>query len=208
MKNEINELPVLPLRNFVMFPGLLTSIQTNDPYIVKLLSEIHKFDGEFITSLMIKEDEYFYQTGCLVHLEEIEIAEQGMSVLTLRGLSKFFIDECTTSEPIIMVKGKCLEDYSKETKKSSLACTELSKLLKRYIFLSHPKPQSMLQAVSFINDPDILTNFCAHYFFKDPYEKQDLLHVLNIDKRLDLICKRMKGMIQEQLKSTNQSHIF
>ncbi|MCO4782365.1 MAG: LON peptidase substrate-binding domain-containing protein [Candidatus Cloacimonetes bacterium] len=208
MKNKLNTLPVLPLRNFVMFPGLLTSIQTNDPYIVKLLGDLHKFEGEFVTSLMIKEDEYFYQTGCLVSLEDIETGENGMSVLTLRGLSKFFIDECISSEPIIMVNGKTLTDYSENSKATKSACNELSKLLKRYIFLSHPKPQAMLQAVAFINDPDILTNFCTHYFFEDPYEKQDLLHILNIDKRLDLINRRMKTMITTKLQSTEQSYVF
>ena len=200
--------PVLPLRNFVMFPGLLTTIQTADPYVGRLLNELGQHDSKFLVSLMIKDDEYFYQTACLVQMEELETVENSTYQLTIRGLEKFFVEHCPHSDPIMVGKGKVIRDYVMDEDQASGDSMRLSKLIKRYIFLTQAKPEAMLQAVSFINDPAILSNFCCHYFLESPYEKQEYLQILNINRRLQKVANSLEDLVEEKVKEHSQAAQF
>lgn len=192
--------PVLPLRNFVMFPGLLTTIQTADPYVGRLIHELSRYANRFLVSLMIKDDEYFYQTACLVQMEELEALDNGTFQLTIRGLEKFFVDHCPASEPIMQGHGKIIRDYVMDENQVREDSMRLSKLIKRYIFLTQVKPEAMLQAVSFITDPSILSNFCCHYFLESPYEKQEYLQILNINRRLQKVAVSLEELVEEKVK--------
>jgi len=196
----------------VMFPSLSTTIQTNDPYVHSLLSDISRSNGEFVTSLMVREGDYFHQTGCLVQLEEMESGEHGLIQLSIRGLRKFFIEGCPTTTPVVYGQGQFLQDYYENRHSANSLSIQLSKLLKRYIFLANASPESMLQAVAFITDPNILSHFCANYFLEDPFAKQDILQTLNIDRRLRQMIEHMEEKIQikarEQHTSGPQTHVF
>lgn len=197
--------PVLPLRNFVLFPGLMTTIQSPDPYLGQLLKEVPQYGNRFLVSLMIREDEYFYQTCSLASIEEVESAENGLYQLTIRGLSKFFVEDCPKTDPIIYGQGKALQDYYKDEEQAYAQAVALSKLVKRFIFLTSSKPESLLQAVSFITDPNILTNFCCHYFMENPYEKQEILQILDVNRRLKKVDAFLNDLVQAEIK--NHEHM-
>ena len=190
-----------------MFPGLLTTLQTADPYLARLLGETDKFGGQFLVSLMIKDEEYFHQTCCLSKLEEADFSQAGLTQITIRGLQKFFVDKCPGTEPTIFGEGKVLRDYLKDREKAEKDALILGKQLKRFIFLDQTSPDAMLQAVSFITDPDIITNFCCHYFIEDPFLKQEFLETLNVNKRLIRLIDLLEDMIQEKLRSHSSSGI-
>ena len=200
--------PVLPLRNFVMFPGLLTTIQTGDPYVGRLIQELERHESKFLVSLMIKDDEYFYQTACLVLMEKLETVDTSTFQLTIRGLEKFFVDHCPLSDPIMVGKGKIISDYVMNEDQAHDDSMRLSKLIKRYIFLTQAKPEAMLQAVSFITDPSILSNFCCHYFLESPYEKQEYLQILNINRRLQKVANSLEDLVEEKIKEHGQASQF
>ncbi len=201
--------PVLPLYNLVMFPHLITAIQTNDPYVQGLLGETSRSNGEFITSLMLEDGEYFHQVGCLVRLEEIEQTDNGMVQITIRGLRKFFIENCPTTQPIVYAEGHYLQDYYESRNQAENSALKLSKLVKRYIFLTNSQPEAMLQAVAFITDPAILSNFCAHYFMENAPHKQDILQSLNIGKRVDEMIQFMSDQVQDKIAEQSQGiHVF
>jgi ATP-dependent Lon protease len=190
-----------------MFPGLMTTLQTTDPYLISLLSETDSFDGHFLVSLMIKDEEYFHQTCCLSKLEEVDFSQPGMTQVTIRGMSKFFVDQCPSTEPVIFGEGKELRDYYRQRENAEKDALSLGKQLKRYIFLDQTKPDAMLQAVSFITDPNILTNFCCHYFIEDPFEKQSFLESLNVNKRLSRLKEVLERMIREKMRSHSSSGV-
>ena len=200
--------PVLPLRNFVMFPGLLTTIQTTDPYILSLLPETDELDGEFLVSLMVKHDEYFYQTTCLSRVEEVDLSQAPLIQLTLRGISKFQVDTCPSTEPIIFGEGTTLHDYYRNQDDARKDALKLGKLIKRFIFLDESRPDALLQAVSFISDPNILTNFCCHYFVEDPYEKQEFLQILNVNKRIKKALEFLENKVNEKVKSDKNVLVY
>jgi ATP-dependent Lon protease len=200
--------PVLPLRNFVMFPGLLTTIQATDPYILSLLPETEELDGEFLVSLMVKHDEYFYQTTCLSRVEEVDLSQAPLIQLTLRGLSKFQVDTCPSTEPVIFGEGNILEDYYKSQDEARKDALRLGKLIKRYIFLDEARPDALLQAVSFISDPNILTNFCCHYFLDDPYEKQEFLQILNVNTRITKALNFLEIKVNKKIKSDQNILVY
>ncbi|MEE2925470.1 MAG: LON peptidase substrate-binding domain-containing protein [bacterium] len=197
--------PVLPLRNFVMFPGLLTTIQTADPYVGRLLNELDHLNKKFLVSLMIKDDEYFYQTACLVLMEELETVDASTFQITIRGLDKFFVDHCPLSDPIMVGKGKIIRDYVMDEDQAHDDSMRLSKLIKRYIFLTQAKPEAMLQAVSFITDPAVLSNFCCHYFLESPYEKQEYLQILNINRRLQKVANNLEDLVEDKVQEHSQT---
>ena len=197
--------PVLPLRNFVMFPGLLTTIQTADPYVGRLLNELDHLNKKFLVSLMIKDDEYFYQTACLVLMEELETVDASTFQITIRGLDKFFVDHCPHSDPIMVGKGKIIRDYVMDEDQAHDDSMRLSKLIKRYIFLTQAKPEAMLQAVSFITDPAVLSNFCCHYFLESPYEKQEYLQILNINRRLQKVANNLEDLVEDKVQEHSQA---
>lgn len=213
--NKISEIllmeqiyPVLPLRNFVMFPGLLTTIQTSDPYVGRLVQELPKHGNQFLVSLMIKDDEYFYQTASLVLMEELETLENGTYQLTIRGLEKFFVDHCPSNEPVMVGQGKIIRDYIMDEDQIREDSMRLSKLIKRYIFLTQVKPEAMLQAVSFITDPSILSNFCCHYFLESPYEKQEYLQILNVNRRLQKVAVSLEELVEDKIKEHSHAAQF
>ena len=105
-------------------------------------------------------------------------------------------------------KGKVIRDYVMDEDQANGDSMRLSKLIKRYIFLTQAKPEAMLQAVSFINDPAILSNFCCHYFLESPYEKQEYLQILNINRRLQKVANSLEDLVEEKVKEHSQAAQF
>jgi ATP-dependent Lon protease len=200
--------PVLPLPSVVMFPNLMTQIHTADPYLDLLHEEIQRFDNQFITTMMVKNGDYFYQTGCLVKLEAIEEGPQGTKIMTIRGLQKFFIEQCPITHPVIYAEGKLLSDYCKDENRAVQDALHLTKLLQRFIFLTQNQPEPLLQAVSFMNEASMLSNFCAHYVLDDATEKQEFLQTLNINKRLGWATRMVEGAISDKLKEQTAHHVY
>jgi len=133
-------------------------------------------------------------------------------VVLLLGWIEVSIEGCPTTTPVVYGQGQFLQDYYENRHSANSLSIQLSKLLKRYIFLANASPESMLQAVAFITDPNILSHFCANYFLEDPFAKQDILQTLNIDRRLRQMIEHMEEKIQikarEQHTSGPQTHVF
>jgi ATP-dependent Lon protease len=200
--------PVLPLPGLVMFPNLMTQIHTSDPYTQGLKEEIQRFDGKFITTLLVHEGDYFYQTGCLVQMEDFQEDGRGGVVLTIRGLDKFFIEECPITHPVIYAKGKVLKDYSKDKTQANHDAVKLTRLLQRYVFLTQSEPDPILKAISFMSEPSILANFCAHHCYDDAAEKQEFLQTLNINKSVTSAIDAVDKAIQKKLKEHGDTYVY
>lgn len=205
---ETESYPVLPLPGLVIFPELMTQIQTQDPYLRHLLPEIGRFDNQFIVTMMAKEGEYFFQTGCIVKLEEIEETPNSGVLFTIRGISKFYIEHCPITHPVIYAQGHRLKDYFGNETEAKRNAVNLSRLLQRYIFLTQKNPEPILQAISFMAHPAVLANFCAHYCIEDPAERQNFLQTLDINAAISEAAKRLRRLVDNKMKENGEHRVY
>lgn len=205
---EKESYPVLPMPGLVIFPELMTQIQTQDHYLRHLLPEIGRFENQFIVTMMAGEGEYFFQTGCIVQLEELEETPNAALLFTIRGINKFYIEHCPITHPVIYAQGHKLHDYFSNAEEAKKNAINLSRLLQRYIFLTQKTPDPILQAISFMTNPAVLTNFCAHYCIENPAERQNFLQTLDINANIVSAAKKLRSLVDAKMRENGEHRVY
>lgn len=113
---EENDLPVLPLRNMVMYPGVATPVLVGRSKSLKLIKEAYakkKFIGVVCQRDMNVEDpepKDLHKVGTIAEIVKIlEMPDSGTTVI-LQGKKRFEIKEVTTTEPYLKANVTILEE--------------------------------------------------------------------------------------------------
>ncbi len=111
-----DEIPILPLRNMVLFPGIAMPVIVGR---VKSLNLIKKFApkraliGAVCQRELSTEDpqrEDLYDTGSIAEILRILDMPDGSTTVILQGKKRFFLHELTKTEPYLRGKIELLED--------------------------------------------------------------------------------------------------
>lgn len=212
-------LPVLALRNAVIFPGTVLPItvsRTKSLKLVKALYKSTKIIGT-VTQLDIKTEDpkkidlYSIGTASKI-LKIIEMPDGGVTVI-LQGIKRFKLQDIIATEPYLLGTVEYLEDKQPNKNDTDIeAVAEAIKDAALYILkLSPQMPQEAGFAIKNIEGYEFLTNFIASGMdVENPEEKMALLMEGNIKKRayklLEFLNKqieilKIKDDIQQKVKS-------
>lgn len=217
MRNaEIPEsLSILSLRNTVLFPGVVIPITVGRDKSIKLVKDAYQGDktiGVVAQKDMSMEDptiDELYQVGTVAHIIKVLQMPDGNTTVILQGKQRFKLIEAVQTEPYLKANvEKYKEEKPKATKEFKALIATLKEMALQIIQLSPNLPSEAGIAIKNIESPTFLINFISSNINVDLIQKQQLLELLNADKKARLLLELLTSEIQIlELKNQIQNKV-
>ncbi|MBP9793929.1 MAG: endopeptidase La [Flavobacterium sp.] len=218
MNNEElpSDLPILPLRNTVLFPGVVIPITAGRDKSIKLLNDANASDKIIgVVSQINEEDEDPNETqinkvGTVARILRILKMPDGNVTVILQGKKRFEIDKVTATEPYIKASVKEVkEERPSKKEKEFLAIIDSVRELAIEIIKESPNiPTEATFAIKNIESNSFLVNFVSSNMNLSVVEKQELLEINNLKERALATLKHMNIELQKlELKNDIQSKV-
>ncbi|WP_304248068.1 endopeptidase La [Parabacteroides gordonii] len=186
-----SEIPILPLRNMVLFPGVAMPVIVGRPKSMRLIKEaVHKkaLIGVVCQKEMNTEDPGFddlYTTGVIADIVRVLEMPDGTTTVILQGKKRFALDSLKDTEPYLKGKISLLED--KMPKKSdrefeALISTIKDLTIKMLGALNEP-PRDLIFSIKNNKNVLYLINFSCSNIPSGSAEKQELLLIGDLKDR-------------------------
>ncbi len=196
-------LPILPLKNTVLFPGVVVPITVGRDRSLALVKEAYAGDKTIgvVTQkdMDVEEPKYgdLHKIGTVAQILKLIKMPDGSRSIVIQGKSVFEIDEFTQDQPYFKAKVKA---YPKEMDIQGLELSASIRNVKEtavdIINKSPNIPSEAAVAVNNINSPTFLLNFIASNLNVDIEEKQDLLETAKFSENLDKILEFLEQELQ------------
>ncbi|MFC2115903.1 endopeptidase La [Bacteroidota bacterium] len=216
-KSEVPELlPLLPLRNTVLFPGVVIPITVGREKSIRLIREIYKKNRIIGTVAQVdpNTDEPgisdLHRVGTVAQIIRIlEMPDNSTSVI-IQGKKRFRIESIVSEEPYFVAKTEALSDEKPVSRDQEFDAIvgSLKDLSLRIIKLSSNIPPEASFAVKNINSSSFLINFICSNSDVELKEKQKLLEENNLKARGISLLEHLSREIQMlELKNDIQSKV-
>ncbi|HNW51217.1 MAG TPA: endopeptidase La, partial [Prolixibacteraceae bacterium] len=209
-------LPILPLRNTVLFPGVILPISVGRPKSLKLIRDVYRADGVLGTLAQRDPDidepntEDLYEIGTIAKILKILEMPDGTTTVIIQGKQRFRILEMLEEDPYHLARFQALVDMQTydDTKEFSAIVESLKDVAINIAKNSGSMPPEATFAVRNIENPVFLINFiCSNAEIKVE-EKQGLLQIDNLkDRGIQAISYLVRELQMLELKRDIQSKV-
>jgi ATP-dependent Lon protease len=206
-------LPVLPLKETVVFPASMTPLAIGQERSIRLIDDV--VDGDRLLALVTVrnedvetpgwEDLYEVGTAALVH-KMIRVPDGTLRIL-VQGLRRVRIDRRVGDEPYLVAQLSELPDELEESKELEALTRTVQNTFGRIIGIVPYLPEELQIAAANIDDPSALCHLIASTIRLQTEEKQKLLELTDVSARLrevSLILNRELEMFELGTKIQSQ----
>lgn len=215
MNKEVfpDDLPILPLRNNVLFPGVMIPITVGRDKSLRLLNEANKGKKIIgVVSQINQEEENpsfsdLHNVGTVAQIVRMLKMPDGSSTVIIQGKRRFEITEPYQTEPYMRAKVKFLEELPLEgdKKEMDLLYRTIKDLALQIIKDSPNIPSEAAFAIGNIESPVFMVNFISSNMNADVNKKQELLQELDFQKRARLVVEHLT-LEAQLLEMKNEIH--
>ncbi|MFO7939839.1 MAG: LON peptidase substrate-binding domain-containing protein, partial [Bacteroidales bacterium] len=210
------ELPILPLRNTVLFPGVILPITVGREKSLRLLEEANK--GNKVIGTITQTDanieeplpEDIFSLGTVAKILRILEMPDGSTSVIIQGKQRFRIEEYLQEEPFLKARITLLKDATVLTNQPDFEAVvgSLKDMALRIIKLSTNIPQEASFAVKNIEHSKYLVNFICSNTDIELVGKQLLLEMDDLYERSIKLMEFLAKEIQMlELKNDIQSKV-
>ena len=209
-----NELPILPLRNTVLFPGVVIPITAGRDKSIQLIKDANKGDKIIGVVAQRNEDEEepslkdIHTTGVVAQILRVLKMPDGNTTVIIQGKKRFEIEEIVQEKPYLKATVKeALEDRNIDDKKEFEAIIDSIKEQALEIIKENPVlPSEASFAIKNIHSNTFLVNFIASNMDLSVMQKQVILEKDNLKERALLTLKNLNKELQKlKLRNDIQS---
>lgn len=211
-----DDLPILPLKNTVLFPGVVIPITVGRNKSMTLVKESYAGD-RLLGALSQKDAEIddpkkddLTKVGAIAQILKILEMPDGSTSVIIQGKRRFEVEEIVATDPFFRAKVKLLEDAkAKKGDKEFIALVQaLKDMSLKIIRLSSNIPQEASFAVKNIESPEFLINFICANSNVEIHEKQALLEISDLKQRSIKLLEQLTKEVQMlELKNDIQSKV-
>jgi len=211
-----NEVPILPLRNTVLFPGVVIPITAGRDKSIQLIKDANNSDktigvvaqrNEKIEDPGTKD---IYNLGTVAQILRVLKMPDGNTTIIIQGKKRFKIKKILQENPYLKAEIEGVEDHIPDLKdKEFNATTDSIKDLALQIIKENPNiPSEAAFAIKNIQTPSFLINFVSSNMNVPVLEKQNILSEVSLHKRALICLKHMNDEYQKlALKNDIQSRV-
>ena len=219
MENEKvpQELPILPLRNTVLFPGVVIPITVGRDKSIQLIKDYYRKDK--IIGVVTQKDANvedpkvvdIYKTGTVAHIMKLLQMPDGSTTAIIQGKKRFVIEKITQEDPYFKARVNPFETLKAEYKNDErfLALIDsLKDLAIKIIKMSPNMPSEAAFAIKNIESPFFLVNFVSSNLNVEIKEKQELLEISDLNERANKVLEALSREMQiQELKNQIQDKV-
>ena len=217
IKNESlpETVPILSLRNTVLFPGVVIPITAGRDKSIQLINDANS--GSKVIGVVSQKDETvedpsqddIYTTGTVARILKVLKMPDGNTTVIIQGKKRFQISEIVSEAPYMIAKIQDVPEISPSSSAEFPAIIESIKDLALQIIKQSPTiPSEASFAIKNIESSSFLINFVSSNMNLSVVEKQKLLEVHDLQERALLTLKHMNVEFQRlELKNDIQSKV-
>lgn len=209
------EIPILSVRNTVLFPGVVIPITVGRQRSIRLVKKAHKGNKLIGVCAQINHNnddpswDDIYQVGTLAKIIKMIVLPDGNTTIIIQGKKRFEIREQVTEDPYFIAKVDYLEEnFPKSSRKIKALEESLKESASRILFLNPEIPREAQVALDNIDNTAFLTHFLSSNINAPVESKQRLLEINDGVERATLLLEFMMKDIQMlELKSEIQKKV-
>lgn len=197
------ELPILPLRNTVLFPGVVIPITVGRDKSIKAVNDAYKADK--LVGVVAQKDSSIEEPG-INDLEKIGTVAKlvklikmpdGGTTIIIQGRKRFELEAITSEEPYFKARIKMLDDGThKDDPDLAAMVGSIKDLAAQIIGLSPNIPSEAGIILKNIENPSFLIHFVSSNLNSDLQQKQKLLEISDLKQRAELLMNLMHTELQ------------
>jgi len=197
------EIIILPLRNTVLFPGIVLPITVGRDKSVKAVSDAYKADkligvlAQKDSNIEDPETKDLCNVGTVAKIVKLIKMPDGGTTIIIQGKKRFNILNVTSTEPYFRAKVEVLkDDTSPETEDFAALVSSIKDLASQIIQLSPNLPTEAGIVLKNIENPSFLINFVSSNQNTELAEKQTLLEINDITTRAEKLIQLLQRELQ------------
>ena len=209
------EIPIIALRNTVLFPGVVIPINIGRPKSVaaikasensdKFVGVLSQMDGKIEDPVV----EDLFRIGTVARILKLLTMPDGSTTAILQGRKKFEVKEFITDDPYLIGRIQVHEEQlSDENITLEATISSIKDMAKRMIELSPNIPMEANLMIQNINSNAFLLNFITSNITAETNKKQHILEINDISQKAEAILSLMDNELQMmELKNQIQNKV-
>src|SRR5271165_4499084 len=211
-----DELPVLPIRNAVLFPGAVAPFDVGREKSVALVEDVDNLSAPVIAIFAQRDPstddpgkDDLHQVGCAARVLKALKHSSGNYSLILQGLTRIRLDEITQSAPYLKAKIARLEEQNSADDEAEALSMSLRDIAKQVIQLMPELPREAASLIDSIQAPGALADLVAANLDAPVEEKAQLIETIEVKDRIRKVLRlltrqleilKMRERINSQIK--------
>ena len=196
------ELPVLPVRNVVVFPGTVVPLSIGREKKKRLMDAVLAGSKLLAIFTQRREDvedpgiDDIYRVGTVAQVLKLLRMPDGTNSLLVHGVSRAGLEEFVTTEPYWRALIHPHQDEVKPALELEALTHNAREAARQIIELSPNVPEEALQILASIKEPGPLADFLAANLSLGVVQRQELLETFDVPDRL----RKVNATLQNQLE--------
>jgi len=199
-----SELPILPLRNNVLFPGVVIPITVGRDKSIKLIQEANKGNKIIgVVSQKNQEEESpefddLNKIGTVAQIVRLLKMPDGSSTVIIQGKRRFEIIQPLQTDPYMTASVRIFKEKRIDAtdKELDIMFKSIKDLALQIIRESPNIPSEAQFAIGNIDSPTFLVNFISSNMNADVSKKQEMLEEMDMKKRVMMVLEHLTLEVQ------------
>ncbi|HWM54224.1 MAG TPA: endopeptidase La [Solirubrobacterales bacterium] len=211
---ERMKLPVLPLKETVVFPESMTPLAVGQERSVRLIDDV--VSGERMLALLTVRDpeadppgwDDLYRVGTVAVVHKMIKVPDGTLRILVQGLQRVRLVEQEQEEPYLTAELEELPDVLPESPEVEALTRNVQAQFTHIIGMTPYLPEELQLAAANVDDPSALCHLIASTLRLKTEERQELLETVNVEERLRAVSLILNREVEmSELGSKIQSQV-
>ncbi|MGI8840290.1 MAG: endopeptidase La [Caulobacteraceae bacterium] len=199
--SEIKTLPVLPLRDIVVFPHMVVPLFVGREKSVRALEEVMRADKQILLVTQKDRDEDdpapadIFEVGVLASVLQLLKLPDGTVKVLVEGRVRAAVLKFTPRREFYEAEIAPIAEEAGEAHEAEALSRAVVDQFENYVKLNKKIPPEALAAIPQIAEPGKLADNIAGHLAVKIADRQQLLEIFNVGKRLEKVFALMEGEI-------------
>lgn len=205
VKREVKqavEIPVLPIRDMVLFPEMILPLRVEEEKSIRLIDDAlveKKKIGVQALKVEVEEVKRFdhlHPVGTTANILKKIMMPDGAINILIQGVARYTVEKVTSSDPYFQVLANLHPDEPISGKEAQARVELLTSLFSKFVDLAAYLPPELKVMIVNIDNPGQLADFAVSGLKIGTVEKQEVLQEFSVQKRLDRAISILSNQIE------------
>ncbi|MGH8770181.1 MAG: endopeptidase La, partial [Burkholderiales bacterium] len=197
-----NAVPIVPVRNLVLFPGIILPLTVGREQSVAAAQAATR--AERPIGVVLQRDAEVqspstndvHWVGTLASIVRYVTGRDGTHHVICQGEQRFRVTQFLDGYPFLVARIERIEEQTPESKEIEARMLQLKERATEALQLLPQAPEELAGALAGVQSASALADLTAHFMDLNPDEKQDILETFDVQKRLDKVLGHLAHRIE------------
>ena len=219
------ELPILPLRDIVIFPHMIAPLFVGRVKSINALELVMEENKQIVLLTQKKPstedpvEKDLFKVGTLGNILQMLKLPDGTVKVLVEGKSRCIVEKIISLDEYLNAEIKFLKDEEYSVENSDILTNELSSVFEQYAKLNGKINSDILSTISEISNPGTLTDTIANHLLLNIQEKQEFLEMINpwdrveklrlkIENEIEVLSteRKIRNRVKKQMEKTQREY--